>query len=355
MPKSYKSKFRWILTAVDHCTLWPVAVPLKDTTAAALAEAIFDHIIIPFGAPRELLTNRGSNYLSSGFRRFLEAAGMKHLTTSGYHPQTNGKSERLNGILEAAIFCLNTSGDPSKWEDVLPAALFSVRIHVSDSSGFSPFELLYGVKPRLPKDRRRLIAAEPVIPGAAELAARLQKLNLTCVSAAQSSADRASRNKERFDGTTKFARDLESLVVGQAVKLRNEQHTKGAPRWYGPFEISQVLDNNVYKLVDHEGAEYPRPVNGNSIRPVSLQSLLVNDMWATPPAIAQREKHAETRVAKALLQKTKQVTRAKRPPASKQKGEAVSIPSTGSGVPPPGRRLWLWLGPPPTGSGTDPS
>jgi hypothetical protein len=332
MPESNKNKFKWILTAVNHCTLWPVAIPLKEATAGELAEAIFDHIVTPFGAPREFLTDRGSNYLSSGFCKFLTAAGMKHLTTSGYHPQTNGKSERLNGILEAALFCLNKTGDPSKWEDALPAALFSVRIHVSDSSGFSPFKLLYGVKPRLPQDRRRMIAAEPVIPGAAELATRLKQINATRASAAQNSAATASKNKERFDGTTKFARDLDSLAVGQAVKLCNEKNTKGAPRWFGPFEISHVLENDVYKLMDHEGVEFPRPVNGNSIRPVSLWSLLVNDMWVTPPAIAQREKRAETRVAKALLQKTKQVMRAKQLPASKQRGEALSTPSTSSGV-----------------------
>jgi hypothetical protein len=98
---------------------------------------------------------------------------------------------------------------------------------------------------------------------------------------------------------------LDALVVGQAVKLRNKQHTKGSPRWYGPFEIAKVLDNNVYILVDHDGVEYPRPVNGNSIRPVSLRSLIVNDMWAPPPAIAQREKRAEAKVAIALLKKTK--------------------------------------------------
>ena len=173
-----KKGYKWILTAIDHCTSWPVAVPLREASAAEVAEVILEQVVLPFGAPREFLTDRGSNYLSSGFRKFLSAAGMKQLTTAGYHPQTNGKSERFNGILEAALFRLNTSGDPAKWEDHLPAALFSARVHANDSSGFSPFELLYGVKPRLPRDSRRMIAADPVLPGQEELKNRIPCLHV---------------------------------------------------------------------------------------------------------------------------------------------------------------------------------
>jgi hypothetical protein len=30
MPKSYKNGYNWILTVMDHCTSWPIAVPLKE-------------------------------------------------------------------------------------------------------------------------------------------------------------------------------------------------------------------------------------------------------------------------------------------------------------------------------------
>ncbi|KAI7933772.1 hypothetical protein MJO29_016727 [Puccinia striiformis f. sp. tritici] len=358
MPESCKGKFKWILTAIDHCTSWPVAVPLQNATAAELAQAIFDQIITPFGVPKEFLTDRGSNYLSKGFQKFLVAAGMKPVRTSGYHPQTNGKSERFNGILEAALFRLNTTGDPSKWEDVFPAALFSTRIHVSDSSGFSPFELLYGVKPRLPQDRRRMIAAEPALPGHEELKTRINELNKTRITATGNTAVRALKNKEVFDAKTSFARDLDGLVLGQSVKLRNEKHTKGDPKWFGPFTITKLLDNNVYIVADHDGVEYPRPVNGNSLKPVALRSLIVNDMWAAPPAIAQREKRADAKVARDLLRKTKSLAKTKKTNSKRNCPVSTGDASATSQVDPaklPARRLRLRLGPPPTGSGTDPA
>jgi hypothetical protein len=83
MPESYKRRYKWISTAIDHFTSWPVAVPLKEATAVELAEAIFDQIVVPFGALKEFLTDQGTNYFSRGFRRFLEATGAQKVNTSG--------------------------------------------------------------------------------------------------------------------------------------------------------------------------------------------------------------------------------------------------------------------------------
>lgn len=90
-----------------------------------------------------------------------------------------------------------------------------------------------------------MIAHEAALPDEKQLARRIQQINLNQVQASQV-AIRAERNKQAFDKTTKFARDLNSLVVGQSVKLRHEKHTKGSPWWFGPFEISRVLNKNAH-------------------------------------------------------------------------------------------------------------
>jgi transposase InsO family protein len=150
---------------------------MKEATAGNIAKVLLEHVIIPFGTPREFLTDRGSKFLSKGLLKFLDASNISKLNTSGYHPQSNGKNERYNGILKAAIFRLNKSGDPSLWELVLPAALFSTRIHASDSSGFSPFELTYGISPPLASNKSKTIAQDAVCPGADELCQRIKQIN----------------------------------------------------------------------------------------------------------------------------------------------------------------------------------
>jgi transposase InsO family protein len=98
---------------------------MQKATASAIANALLEHVITPFGLPRKFLTDRGSNFLSGGLVKFLAAGNIDKTNTSGYHPCTNGKNKRYNGILQAALFKLNTTGDLSRWEDFLPAALYS--------------------------------------------------------------------------------------------------------------------------------------------------------------------------------------------------------------------------------------
>jgi hypothetical protein len=95
--------------------------------------------------------------------------------------------------------------------------------------------------------------------------------------------------------------------VGQSLKLQNKSHTKGAACWFVPFKIKKVLDNNVYILVDQNGNDFSCPVNGNDLRPVSLRSSIQNDMWSTPPAIAQKLKRAKAQVEWATLEKAKAI------------------------------------------------
>jgi hypothetical protein len=91
-------------------------------------------------------------------------------------------------------------------------------------------------------------------------------------------------NKKAFDA--KLPGALQTFSEGDVIKLWNEAHIKGAPCWFGPFEIKKALPNNVYIHLDHDGLDYLCPVNGNSLRPVSLQSLILNEMWSSPPIIA---------------------------------------------------------------------
>jgi hypothetical protein len=100
-----------------------------------------------------------------------------------------------------------------------------------------------------------MVADDAALPGQLELQERIKQLNSKRLQGLGQAAQRSDWNKAAFDSSTKFAQDLECFAVGESVKLRNESHTKGAPRWYGPFEIKKVLDNNIYILVDQNGED----------------------------------------------------------------------------------------------------
>ncbi|KAI7946875.1 hypothetical protein MJO29_011402 [Puccinia striiformis f. sp. tritici] len=126
---------------------------------------------------------------------------------------------------------------------------------------------------------------------------------------------KASKNKNAFDSKLK-SDSLQIYDVGDSVKLRNESHTKGQPRWFGPFAIKSVLNNNVYILVDPAGNDYIRPINENHLRPISLRSVITNEMWATPPVILQTKKRHEDKVQKDLTKKAKALSKVVLPSAT---------------------------------------
>lgn len=77
--------------------------------------------------------------------------GIHPIKTTPYHPQTDGMVERFNQTLKAMLrkFVSETGSD---WDYWLPYLLFAYREVPQSSTGYSPFELLYGRQVRGPLD-----------------------------------------------------------------------------------------------------------------------------------------------------------------------------------------------------------
>jgi hypothetical protein len=73
----------------------------------------------------------------------------KLLFSTTYSPQTGGKIERVNQILEDMLR-MHVMHEPKKWEDYLPLVDFSYNNGYQESLNMSPFESLYGGKCKIP-------------------------------------------------------------------------------------------------------------------------------------------------------------------------------------------------------------
>lgn len=69
------------------------------------------------------------------------------LSTCIYHPQTSGLVECFNDTLKHML-CKFALSSLHQWPKWLPLLLFAIRQVTQAFTGFSPFELLYGWKPR---------------------------------------------------------------------------------------------------------------------------------------------------------------------------------------------------------------
>ena len=77
---------RYILGMVDYATLYPKAVPLRATTAKAVARELMI-LCSRVGIVKEIQTDQGSCFTGVEGPTQLQ---IRHLRTSVYHPQTDG-------------------------------------------------------------------------------------------------------------------------------------------------------------------------------------------------------------------------------------------------------------------------
>nr|XP_054594838.1 uncharacterized protein LOC129162695 [Nothobranchius furzeri] len=140
----------FILVICDYSTRYPEAFPLRNITAKQVAYALLQ-LFSRVGIPAEILTDQGTNFLSNTLKQIYRLLGIKGIRTTPYHPQTDGLVERYNRTLKSMLkkFISINGKDWDKW---LPYLLFAYREVPQASTGFSPFELLYGRQLRGPLD-----------------------------------------------------------------------------------------------------------------------------------------------------------------------------------------------------------
>lgn len=82
------------LIIVDAHSKWPEVFKMKKTTASHTIE-IMRTIFARNGLPEHLISDNGPQFIVEEFRDFMKLNGIRHTTSSPYHPRTNGLVERF--------------------------------------------------------------------------------------------------------------------------------------------------------------------------------------------------------------------------------------------------------------------
>ncbi|XP_066946104.1 uncharacterized protein [Macrobrachium rosenbergii] len=80
----------YLLTIVDRMSRYPEAIPLRSVKAEKVVEALVN-FFTKFGIPKVLQSDCGTNFTSRIFRKKMSELGVKHITSSPYHPESQGQ------------------------------------------------------------------------------------------------------------------------------------------------------------------------------------------------------------------------------------------------------------------------
>ena len=94
-----KGQTKHLLVAVGYFTKWIEAEPLATITARNIQNFVWKNIMCRFGIPYSIVSDNGRQFIDQGLMTFYNDLGIKSLTSSVEHPQTNGQAEAANKVL----------------------------------------------------------------------------------------------------------------------------------------------------------------------------------------------------------------------------------------------------------------
>nr|GEX71198.1 reverse transcriptase domain-containing protein [Tanacetum cinerariifolium] len=116
---------RYILVAVDYLSKWIEAKALPTNDARVVCKFL-KSLFARFGAPRAIISDRGTYFCNDQFAKVMLKYGVTHRLSTAYHPQTSGKVEVSNRGLKR-IFERTIGENHASWSDKLDVALWAFR------------------------------------------------------------------------------------------------------------------------------------------------------------------------------------------------------------------------------------
>ena len=157
-----KGGFENILVVTDHFTKYSQAYPTRNQTAKMTAQVLYNNFIVHYGFPARLHSDQGRNFESKVIKELCVLGGIEKSRTIPYHPMENGQCERFNRTLLEMLGTLETD-QKVDWKTYVAPLVHIYNSTQHDTTGFSPYFLLFGREPRLPID---LLLPSPDTTGA---------------------------------------------------------------------------------------------------------------------------------------------------------------------------------------------
>ena len=211
---------------------------MKNMEATTVAHILVHEFICRFGIPEHLHTDQGRNFEAEIIiKEICKLLDIKKIWTSPYHPQSDRMIERFNRTL---LNMLSTALEKNcnDWDLRLPMLMLAYRTSVQETTGVTPFSLMFGRSAWLPID------IEFDLPYASyDNPKQYQKQLRQRLQQAYASVER-NRQKCLYDRSVHGPQ----YDIGDEVWLHCPAVPKGHCKkfrrpWQGSFIVVKVIDN----------------------------------------------------------------------------------------------------------------
>jgi hypothetical protein len=238
-----KSGNKYILTFQDDLTKFLVAIPIPQQDAETVAKEFVLNIVLKFGAPAQVLTDQGSNFLSDLFKSTCKLLKIRKIQTTAFHPESNGSLERCHRVLTEYLRHY-VREDQTNWDEWIPYAVYVYNTTVHTTTAYTPFELVYGFRSEVPSALREIPEVQYNYENyLTELSGRLQSAHEV---ARQKLISSKEKSKECYDKNSEpFEIQIRQKVLLFDETVRRGRSKKLSPQYIGPYEVLAVDGVNV--------------------------------------------------------------------------------------------------------------
>jgi hypothetical protein len=143
LPRS-KSRRESLMVIVDRLTEMVHLRALgRNASAPVVAKVFTDTVVALHGLPTSIISDRDTRFTFAFWQQVTSLLGVKLYMSSGYHPKTDGQTERVNRVV-GELFRARCRDKEDEWDTHLGMMEFAINSAKHSSTGYTPFYLNYG-------------------------------------------------------------------------------------------------------------------------------------------------------------------------------------------------------------------
>ena len=251
--------YSYIFTAVDMFSKFLYTKPLHNKDAMSVSEVLFD-MFATFGVCDTLISDQGSEFTARVTRELCSLLQIPQQFSLSFVHHTLGACERTHRTLATRLTpYMNKRG--TNWDQYLSAVVFAMNSAVNASTGYSPFEVIFGERPKFPlTSHSNDLLSMPVSirdylkQKLAHVNAIQQQVKANVEKSKQVMLDRANENSAVLKLSEGDYVYLTKETTGPAQKLHD--------LYDGPYVVKSVPSPHTVVLHDPENKrKFPRPLH----------------------------------------------------------------------------------------------
>ena len=248
----------YVFTAIDMFSKFLFTVPLPNCDSITVSHALFQ-LVCNFGVCNTVISDKGSEFISTCTKELCKLLQIFQNFTPSFIHHCLGLCERTHRTLAERLTPYFKKD--KQWDDMLQAITFSFNVSPNASTKYSPYEVLYGFRPKFPlcdmSDNFKTIPAE-FESYVNELSRKLTVIREeVATNAIKAGKLMEQRENKKTNPLTLSVGDYVYMLIDQTGKGRKLQ-----PKYAGPYVVDKLNSPHLVTLREKStGKLFRNPVH----------------------------------------------------------------------------------------------